>query len=85
MEKSNTASLETLCFSKLACKDQGELEKLLRAFQRQGFFYLLADADAARAVDSRIRALCMTKAWFDRPTDEKMKLYQDSVTKGSEL
>lgn len=82
MEALKLARLETLCFSKLASKDPVELEKLLRACQQQGFFYLLADSDASDAIGNRLKALCKTKAWFDRPTEEKMKLYQDSVTKG---
>lgn len=83
MERSNTAHLETLSFAKLASKDKTELNRLLDACQQQGFFYLdLADSRASQDLDDRRKALSLTQVWFDRPTEEKMKLYQDSVTKG---
>lgn len=83
MDKSNTAHLETLSFAKLASKDQTELTRLLNACQQQGFFYLdLAESNASQRLDDRLKALSVTKEWFDRPIEEKMKLYQDSVTKG---
>jgi isopenicillin N synthase-like dioxygenase len=83
MDKSSTAYLQTLSFAKLAGKDVGELAKLLEACQQQGFFYLdLAGSDAAQALEDRLQALSLTKEWFDRPMEEKMKLRQDSVTKG---
>ncbi|KAI0388512.1 2OG-Fe(II) oxygenase family oxidoreductase [Xylariaceae sp. FL0594] len=83
MDKSNTAYLQTLSFAKLANKDGKELEKLLDACQHQGFFYLdLAGSDAAQGLEDRLKALSLTKEWFDRPLEEKMKLRQDSVTKG---
>ncbi len=83
MDKSNTAYLETLSFAKLASKDQTELTRLLDACQKQGFFYLdLAESNASQGLDDRLKALSVVKEWFDRPTEEKMKLYQDSVTRG---
>lgn len=83
MDKSNTAHLETLSYAKLASQDQTELTRLLNACQDQGFFYLdLAGSDASGGLEDRKKALAETKDWFDRPTEEKMKLYQDSVTKG---
>jgi len=83
MDKSNTAHLETLSYAKLVGKDQTELTRLLTACQQQGFFYLdLAESSASQALEDRQKALTETKEWFDRPTEEKMKLYQDSVTKG---
>lgn len=83
MDKSNTAYLETLSYAKLAGKDQNELSRLLKACQQQGFFYLdLVGFSASQALEDRQKALAETKEWFDRPTEEKMKLYQDSVTKG---
>jgi isopenicillin N synthase-like dioxygenase len=83
MDKSHTVYLETLSFAKLASKDKPELAKLLDVCQKQGFFYLdVADSNASNGLEDRLQALCLTKQWFDRPTEEKMKLYQDSVTKG---
>jgi isopenicillin N synthase-like dioxygenase len=83
MDKSNTAYLQTLNFARLANKDAEELAKLLDACQHQGFFYLdLAGSDAAQGLEDRLKALSLTKEWFDRPLEEKMKLRQDSVTKG---
>lgn len=84
MERSmDTAHLETLSFAKLARNDTTELDRLLHACQQQGFFYLdLADSSASQGLDDRRQALSLTQGWFDRPTEEKMKLYQDSVTKG---
>ncbi|KAI8626834.1 2OG-Fe(II) oxygenase family oxidoreductase [Xylariaceae sp. FL1651] len=83
MDKSNTAYLQTLSFAKLAGKDPAELSKLLDACKQQGFFYLdLAGSDAAQGLEDRLKALSLTKEWFDRPMEEKMKLRQDSVTKG---
>lgn len=83
MNKADTAHLETLDFAKLASKDPSELTKLLHACQQQGFFYLdLVGSSASQGLDDRLKALSLTKEWFDRPTEEKMKLRQDSVTKG---
>jgi isopenicillin N synthase-like dioxygenase len=76
MDKSNTAHLETLSFAKLASKDQTELTRLLNACQQEGFFHLdLAESNASQGLDDRLKALSVTKEWFDRPTEEKMKLY----------
>ena len=83
MEKSYTAYLETLNFAKLARKDKAELAKLLNACQKQGFFYLdVTNSNASKGLVDRLKALCLTKHWFEQPAEEKMKLYQDSVTKG---
>ena len=83
MDKSHIAYLETLSFAKLAGKDKLELTKLLDACQKQGFFYLdVAGSDASNGLEDRLKALSLTKQWFDRPTEEKMKLRQDSVTRG---
>lgn len=83
MDKSNTAHLETLSYTKLVDNNQSELTRLLKACQEQGFFYLdLAGSGASQALEDRQKALAETQEWFDRPTEEKMKLFQDSVTKG---
>ena len=83
MQRSNTAHLETLSFAKLASKEKTELKRLLDACQQQGFFYLdLADSTASQGLDDRRKGLSLTQAWFDRPTEEKMKLCQDSLTRG---
>lgn len=83
MQRLNTAHLETLSFAKLASKEKTELKRLLDVCQQQGFFYLdLADSSASQGLDDRLKALSVTQAWFDRPTEEKMKLYHDSLTKG---
>jgi isopenicillin N synthase-like dioxygenase len=83
MNKSHIAYLETLSFAKLASKDKPELAKLLDACQKQGFFYLdVANSNASNGLEDRLKALSLTKQWFGRPTEEKMKFYQDSVTKG---
>ncbi|KAI1127807.1 2OG-Fe(II) oxygenase family oxidoreductase [Nemania abortiva] len=83
MDKSNTAYLQTLSLAKLTSKDVDELAKLLDACKNQGFFYLdPASYEAAKPLEDRQKALSFTKEWFDRPMEEKMKLRQDSVTKG---
>lgn len=83
MDKFNTAHLETLSYAKLAGKDQTELTRLLNACQQQGFFYLdLAGSDVSQALNDPKKALAETTEWFNRPTEEKMRLYQNSVTKG---
>ncbi|KAI8943959.1 2OG-Fe(II) oxygenase family oxidoreductase [Xylaria longipes] len=83
MDKSNTAYLQTLSLAKLASKDVDELAKLLDTCQNQGFFYLdPASYEASKPLEDRLKALSFTKEWFDRPMEEKMKLRQDSVTKG---
>ncbi|KAI1267888.1 2OG-Fe(II) oxygenase family oxidoreductase [Xylariaceae sp. FL1019] len=83
MDKTSTAFLQTLSYAKLVSKEKDELARLLDACMNQGFFYLdLAESNASQALDDRLQALSLTKDWFDRPTEEKMKLRQDSVTKG---
>ncbi|KAJ8125823.1 hypothetical protein O1611_g7815 [Lasiodiplodia mahajangana] len=83
MDTSNTAYLQTLNLAKLASKDADELAKLLDACQNQGFFYLDPSSyEAAKPLEDRVKALSFTKEWFDRPMEEKMKIRQDSVTKG---
>lgn len=83
MDKSQIAHLETLNFAKLAQKDEPELYKLLNACEKQGFFYLdVGGSNASSGLEHRLRTLSLTKKWFDSSTEEKMKLYQDSVTSG---
>jgi len=78
-----SARLETLDFRKLLQRDQFELSKLLKACQQQGFFYLdPADLNSPRGFNDRLEAISVAQKWFDRPLEEKMKVHQDSVTKG---
>lgn len=83
MEAIDTADLVTLNFARLVEKDSAELDRLLRACQDDGFFYLdLAHSSEADGTDHRVQALSIAKDWFDCPTDQKLKYRQDSVTKG---
>ncbi|XDG07374.1 hypothetical protein ABKA04_006989 [Annulohypoxylon sp. FPYF3050] len=83
MNRSQTAHLEVLNYANLAAKDATELTKLLSACQNQGFFYLdLGGSGFSHPLDIRLKALSLTREWFDRPSEEKMKFRQDSVTKG---
>lgn len=83
MDKTDIAHLEVLSFAKLASKDQTELNKLLDACRKQGFFYLdLAGSNVSHGLHQRLKALSLMKDWFDRPNEEKMKLHKDSVTNG---
>ncbi|KAB8217119.1 hypothetical protein BDV33DRAFT_232971 [Aspergillus novoparasiticus] len=83
MDKTDIAHLEVLSFAKLASKDQTELNKLLEACRKQGFFYLdLAGSNVSHGLHQRLKALSLMKEWFDRPSEEKMKLHKDSVTNG---
>ncbi|KAI9767978.1 MAG: autophagy protein 17 [Geoglossum simile] len=69
MDKSHTAYLKTLSFAKLASKDNLSLPNFLMLVKNKGSSVLTLQTPML--------------LWFERPTEEKMKLYQDSVTKGA--
>ncbi|KAF2715979.1 putative 2OG-Fe(II) oxygenase family oxidoreductase [Polychaeton citri CBS 116435] len=82
---SGIASIPILEATKLISKDALETEKLLRACQTQGFFYLsLAEDSTSFMIEAWEAMLMFMNRYFDQSLEEKMKDSRKSDTHGYE-
>ncbi|CCT65298.1 related to gibberellin 20-oxidase [Fusarium fujikuroi IMI 58289] len=81
-----TANLFTVKFSNLFDKESKELDTLLKACERDGFFYLdLQDSCSAKLWRDLERVSAIAKRWFSQPVEDKLKTPTVSLAHGSEL
>jgi hypothetical protein len=79
----NDAKLETVEMLKLVRREPEELQKLLRACQNDGFFYVkLLDFDNGRLLNDWRNIVHLMQPWFRRPLAEKMKYQHGTVLNG---
>lgn len=77
------AQLEAVSFSQLLRRDELELSKLLRACQKDGFFYLdLANGSKSQMLRDWKTMLPLMQRWFDQPISEKLKYHRGTVLHG---
>ena len=70
----DVASLETIDFARLATKEPAEVEKLLRASQMPGFFYLDLQNEPAKDILADLRDVyAVTEKYFDEPSGTETK------------
>ncbi|KAF5717293.1 2og-fe oxygenase family [Fusarium globosum] len=78
-----TANLFTVKFSNLFDKESKELDTLLKACERDGFFYLdLQDSCSAKLWRDLERVSAIAKRWFSQPVEEKLKTPTVSLAHG---
>lgn len=70
----DVASLETINYGRLSAQEPAEVEKLLRACQMPGFFYLDFQHGPAEELITDVREIyAVSKQYFDQPQEVKMK------------
>ena len=73
----DVASLETINYGRLAAKEPAEVEKLLKACQMPGFFYLDFQSGPAKELIADVPGIyAASKQYFDQPQEVKMKDYR---------
>ncbi|KAK2603586.1 hypothetical protein QQS21_004266 [Conoideocrella luteorostrata] len=78
-----TADLYTIKFDNLFDRDEKELQKLLRACERDGFFYLdLQGVGSERLWKDLDQLSGITRRWFDQPRAVKMDTPTVSLAHG---
>ena len=79
----NTADLYTVKFDNLFDRDEQELEILLKACERDGFFYLdLQGSGSGKLWKDLDRVSEITKRWFSQPVQVKLKTPTVSLAHG---
>jgi isopenicillin N synthase-like dioxygenase len=79
----DTANLYTVVFKNLFDKDSKELETLLKACERDGFFYLdLQNSSSAKLWRDLERVSEIAKHWFSQPVEVKLKTPTVSLAHG---
>ncbi|KAA8650878.1 hypothetical protein EYZ11_005837 [Aspergillus tanneri] len=82
-ENVRTADLSTIQFSNLFDKDEAELKKLIKACEKDGFFYLDLQSEGAEKFWKDLYEIDrITKEWFSQPTDVKLKTPTVSLSHG---
>ncbi|TXC09024.1 hypothetical protein FocTR4_00004551 [Fusarium oxysporum f. sp. cubense] len=82
-DKVETANLFTVKFSNLFDRDSREVDALLQACERDGFFYLdLRDSCSAKLWRDLERVSEMAKRWFSQPVEDKLKTPTVSLAHG---
>lgn len=78
-----TADLQTFSLVKLLNKDPEEISRLLRAGEKDGFFYLDLTAPESRGLwDDYHGVLAVMKRFFDLPLEEKTPFAYGSDVQG---
>ena len=78
------APLETVSFKSLEAGEPAEAEKLLRAAQSPGFFYLNLEDEAEERCVEMVKLLYkIVQYYFDRPQEAKMVDFFANAEKGS--
>ncbi|KAF5581247.1 gibberellin 20-oxidase [Fusarium pseudocircinatum] len=78
-----TANLFTVKFNNLFDRDSKELNTLLKACERDGFFYLdLQDSCSAKLWRDLDRVSDIAKRWFSQPVEDKLKTPTVSLAHG---
>lgn len=73
------APLEVVDFARLASKEPAEVEKLLKAAQSPGFFYLDLNGESNRKYLANVQTMyAMADKYFEQPHEAKMKDYRES-------
>lgn len=73
----DVASLEIINYGRLAAKEPAEVEKLLKACQMPGFFYLDFQNGSAKELIADVPDIyAVSKQYFDQPQEVKMKDYR---------
>lgn len=71
------ASLETVNYGRLAAREPDEVEKLLKACQMPGFFYLDFQTGPAKELIAEISDIySVSKQYFDQSQEVKLKDYR---------
>ncbi|KAF9770292.1 hypothetical protein IL306_012194 [Fusarium sp. DS 682] len=79
----DTANLHTVKFNNLFDRDEKELETLLKACERDGFFYLdLQDSSSGKLWRDLDRVSEIAKRWFSQPVEVKLKTPTISLAHG---
>ena len=79
----NIADLCTVKFHNLFDRDEQELETLLKACERDGFFYLdLQGSGSGTLWKDLDRVGEITKRWFAQPVEDKLKTPTISLAHG---
>ncbi|KAF5552230.1 gibberellin 20-oxidase [Fusarium napiforme] len=82
-ENIETANLFTVKFNNLFDRDSKELDTLLQACERDGFFYLdLQDSCSAKLWRDLDRVSELAKRWFSQPVEDKLKTPTVSLAHG---
>ncbi|KAE8421233.1 hypothetical protein BDV36DRAFT_292430 [Aspergillus pseudocaelatus] len=78
-----TADLSTIQFTNLFDKDEAELKKLLKACEKDGFFYLDLQGEGSEKFWKDLYDIDrITKEWFSQPADVKLKTPTVSLSHG---
>jgi isopenicillin N synthase-like dioxygenase len=81
--KIDIAPLEVVDFARLASKEPAEVEKLLKAAESPGFFYLDLQSGSTRKYLANVQDMyAMADKYFDQPHHVKMKDYRESEDRG---
>lgn len=73
----DVASLETINYGRLAAREPDEVEKLLKACQMPGFFYLDFQSGPAQELITAVPDIyAASKQYFDQPQEVKLKDYR---------
>ncbi|KAJ3522676.1 hypothetical protein NM208_g12760 [Fusarium decemcellulare] len=79
----NTADLYTVKFDNLFDRDEQELETLIKACERDGFFYLdLQGSGSGKLWKDLDRVGEITKHWFAQPVEVKLRTPTVSLAHG---
>lgn len=79
----DVTSLETIDFGRLATKEPAEVEKLLNASQKPGFFYLDLQSEHTKQIITDLpNVYALAEKYFDQPPEVKMKDYGDGQYSG---
>ena len=79
------ASLETIDYGRLAAREPDEIEKLLKACQMPGFFYLDFQSGPAKELIADIPNIyAASKQYFDQPQEVKLKDYRPEQDRGQD-
>lgn len=79
--KVDTANLEVIDFVRLAAKEPNEIEKLYRAAQSPGFFYL--DLSGEKEFISKVKTMySVGDIYFGQPLEVKMKDLRETEERG---
>lgn len=77
------ADLCVVKFDNLFDRDEKELETLVRACERDGFFYLDLQSPSSRQLWNDLdRVGEISKDWFDQPLEAKLKTPTTSLAHG---
>ena len=77
------AQLQTFSFQKLLNKDTDEVNRLLVAGEKDGFFYLDLTAPESQGIWEDYHGVLSTmQSFFDEPLDEKLRFAYGSDVQG---